>query len=242
MKGTAFGVGVGPGDPELITVKAIRLIHENEVIAVPGREAKESVAYQIAVQAVPELREKKLISIPMPMVKDRGQIEAAHREGAALIKHHLDKGENVVYLTLGDPTIYCSFRYLQRILETEGYPVVLVSGVPSFCAAAARLNLPLAEWDEALHVIPSAHSTAAEVNQPGTCVLMKSGGQMKAVKEMLRSCGREASAVLNCGMEGEQICRRLEEIPDDAGYFSLIISRPHGGRSQEDGVTIKENT
>jgi len=225
LKGTAYGVGVGPGDPELITVKAIRLIRENEVIAVPGRDAKASVAYQIAVQAVPELCEKKLLPIPMPMVKDRCQLEDAHREGAALIKHYLDNGQNVVYLTLGDPTIYCSFSYLQHILEAEGYPVVLVSGVPSFCAAAARLNLPLAEWDEPLHVIPSVYNADEELNQPGTYVLMKSAGHMKAVKEMLTSSKREASAVLNCGMDGEQVCRCIEEIPDDAGYFSLIISK-----------------
>lgn len=231
MKGTAYCVGVGPGDPELITVKAIRRIRENEVIAVPGRNAKESVAYQIAVQAVPALCEKKLLPIPMPMVKDRGQLEDAHREGAALIKHYLDNGENVVYLALGDPTIYCSFSYLQRILEVEGYPVVLVSGVPSFCAAAARLNLPLTEWDEPLHVIPSVHNTDEKLDQPGTYVLMKSAGHMKAVKEMLTSSNREASAVLNCGMESEQVCRSIEEIPDDAGYFSLIISKQHRGRS-----------
>ena len=225
MKGTAYGVGVGPGDPELITVKAIRLIRENEVIAVPGRDAKESAAYKIAVQAVPELRDKKLLPVPMPMVKDRGQLEEAHREGAALIKHYLDNGENVVYLTLGDPTIYCSFSHLQHILEAEGYPVVLVSGVPSFCAAAARLNLPLAEWDEPLYVIPSAHNTETALDQPGTYVLMKSAGHMKEVKEMLTSSKRDASAVLNCGMEGEQVCRRIEKIPDDVGYFSLIISK-----------------
>ena len=109
--------------------------------------------------------------------------------------------------------------------------MVLVSGVPSFCAAAARLNLPLTEWDEPLHVIPSVHSTEAALDQPGTYVLMKSAGHMKAVKEVLTSSNREASAVLNCGMQSEQVCRRIEEIPDDAGYFSLIISRQHRGRS-----------
>ena len=101
----------------------------------------------------------------------------------------------------------------------------MVSGVPSFCAAAARLNLPLTEWDEPLYVIPSAHSTEAALDQPGTYVLMKSTDHMKVVKEMLTSSNREASAVLNCGMESEQVCRSIEEIPDDAGYFSLIISK-----------------
>ena len=225
MKGTAYGVGVGPGDAELMTIKAVRLIRENEVIAVPGKEARESAAYKIAVQAVPELAGKVLVPIYMPMVKDRKQIEEQHRKGAAQLKHYLDEGINVVYLTLGDPTIYCSFTYLQHILEAEGYPVVLVSGVPSFCAAAARLNLPLTEWDEPLHVVPAIHRTDDVLNQAGTCVLMKTADRVKEVREMLQRSGREAAAVINCGMENEMICRSADEIPDDAGYFTLMISK-----------------
>ena len=80
-------------------------------------------------------------------------------------------------------------------------------------------------------MIPSVHNTDEKLDQPGTYVLMKSAGHMKAVKEMLTSSNREASAVLNCGMESEQVCRSIEEIPDDAGYFSLIISKQHRGRS-----------
>lgn len=225
MRGTVYGVGVGPGDPELMTLKACRLIRENDYIAVPGKEAKESVAYKIAVQAVPELADKALIPIHMPMVKDRQQIGEEHRRGAELIRQYLDRGKNVVFLTLGDSTIYSTFSYIQHILEKEGYPVELVSGIPSFCAAAARLNLPLTEWDEPLHVIPAAHRMEDLLDQPGTYVLMKAASHMEEVKALIRRSGREASAVLNCGMESERICRRVDEIPDDAGYFSLIISR-----------------
>ena len=225
MKGTAYGVGVGPGDPELMTLKACRLIRENDCIAVPGKEPKESVAYKIAVQAVPELADKELIPVYMPMVKDRKLIEEEHRRGADLIRRYLDQGKNVVYLTLGDSTVYCTFSYLQHILEAEGYPVELVSGIPSFCAAAARLNLPLTEWDEPLHVIPAVHRTGDLLDQPGTYVLMKAASHMKETKELIRRSGREASAVLDCGMESEMICRSVDEIPDDASYFSLIISR-----------------
>ena len=225
MKGTAYGVGVGPGDPELMTLKACRLIRENDYIAVPGKEPKETVVYKIAVQAVPELENKKLIPIYMPMIKDRQRIEEEHRKGADLIRQYLDQGKNVVYLTLGDSTIYCTFTYLQRILEREGYPVELVSGIPSFCAAAARLKLPLTEWDEPLHVIPAVHRTENLLGQSGTYVLMKAASHMKETKAMIRQSGREASAVLDCGMESEKICRSVDEIPDDASYFSLIISR-----------------
>ena len=225
MKGIAYGVGVGPGDPELMTVKAIRLIKENRVIAVPGTDPKESVAYQIAVRNVPELADKELVPIEMPMVRDRAVQAEAHRRGARIIADCLDRGENVVYLTLGDPTIYCTFSYLQHILEAEGYPVELVSGVPSFCAAAARLNLPLVEWDEPLHVLPAVHRTDQPLDGGGTCVLMKSGRSMTAVKDLLRRSGREVAAVENCGMETEKIYHTVEEIPDQAGYFSLIIAK-----------------
>ncbi len=225
MKGIAYGVGVGPGDPELMTRKAVRLIRENEVIAVPGRSARESAAYRIAAASVPELADKELLSVPMPMVKDRERLEAAHREGADLLESYLEQGRNVVFLTLGDPTVYSTFSYLQHILEADGYPVELVPGIPSFCAAAASLNLPLAEWDEPIHILPAVHRTGEELDQRGTYVLMKSGGSMPEVKEMLRHSGRVVSAVENCGMETEKIYRGVEEIPDEAGYFSLIVAK-----------------
>ena len=225
MKGIAYGVGVGPGDPELMTVKAIRLIQENRVIALPGKDPKRSAAYQIAVQSVPDLAEKKLVPIEMPMVRDRAVLKNAHRKGAQIIADYLDRGENVIYLTLGDPTVYSTFSNLQHILEAEGYPVELVSGVPSFCAAAARLKLPLAEGEEPVYVLPAACHTDQRYPETGTCVLVKPGRNMQAVKELLRKSGREASAVENCGMKDEKIYRRLEELPDQAGYFTLIIAK-----------------
>ena len=225
MKGIAYGVGVGPGDPEYMTLKAVRLIRENRVIAVPGQAAKESAAYKIAVQAVPELAEKELVPVYMPMVKDRKLIDAEHRKGAELLKTYLDRGENVVFLTLGDPSIYCTFSYIQHYLEADGNPVELVSGITSFCAAAARLNLPLAEWDEPIHIVPAVHKTEDRLEQDGNYVLMKSASHMKEVKALLLSSGRKVSAVVNCGMENEAVYRSAEEIPDDAGYFSLIIAK-----------------
>ena len=225
MKGIAYGVGVGPGDPELMTLKAVRLIRENRVIAVPGKVAEETTAYQIAVQAVPELADKELVPVDMPMIRDRARIDAAHRKGAELLMTWLDKGENVVFLTLGDPTVYCTFSYLQHYLEAEGYRVELVSGITSFCAAAARLDMPLTEWDEPLHVIPAVHKPEDRLEQDGTYVLMKSASHMKEVKQLLTASGRKVGAVVNCGMPGEAVYRSADEIPDDAGYFSLIIAK-----------------
>ena len=225
MKGIAYGVGVGPGDPELMTLKAVRLIRENDLFAVPGKDPRQSVAYKIAVQAAPELAEKEVISVYMPMVKNRELIDEEHKKGAKILEEYLDQGRNVVYLTLGDPTVYCTFSYLQHILEADGYTVELVSGIPSFCAAAARLNLPLGEWDEPIHIIPAAHKLEKLSEESGNYVLMKSASYMKEVKDILRESGRAVNAVIDCGMESEIVCRSVDEIPDDAGYFSLIIAK-----------------
>lgn len=225
MNGILYGVGVGPGDPELMTLKAVRLIEENEVIAVPGEDVRATVAYKIAVQAAPVLEHKQLLPIYMPMTHDRDEMKRWHEKGAFEIEQILLKGKNVIFLTLGDPTIYSTFSYLQKIVESHGYQTALVSGITSFCAAAARVNIPLVEWNEQLHVIPAVHQLETKLEQPGNYILMKSGRKMNQVKSILGESGRDVAMVENCGMENEHIYRNLGEIPDDSGYYSLIIAK-----------------
>ena len=225
MKGTLYGVGVGPGDPELMTLKAVRLIRENKVIAVPGADPRETVAYKIAVQAVPELAEKELLPIYMPMTHDPEELEKNHARGAKALEEVLDREENIVFLTLGDPCVYSTFSYLQKRVEKDGYHTELVSGITSFCAAAARLNIPLSEWNEQLHVVPAVHRLDSTLNESGNYILMESGKKMNQVKAILADSGRDVLMVENCGMENERIYRSVDEIPDDAGYYSLIIAK-----------------
>ena len=174
---------------------------------------------------MPELVDKTLVPVYMPMVRDRDRMDQEHRRGAKLLEQYLDECKNVVYLTLGDSTVYCTFSYLQHILEEDGYEVELVSGIPSFCAAAARLGVSLTEWNEPLHVLPASHTDEEPLDLPGTYVLMKSASHMKETKERLIRSGREVGCVENCGMANEKIYHSAEEIPDDAGYFSLVIAR-----------------
>lgn len=223
MEGTLYGVGIGPGDPELMTLKAVRLIRENEVIALPGKEPKETVAYRIAVQAVPELADKELVSVDMPMTKDPKVLEKSHREGAEKIQAYLSQGKNVVFLTLGDPTVYSTYLYVHKRLLQEGCRAEIVSGITSFCAVAARLNTGLVEKAQELHVIPASYQIEEALGLPGTKVLMKAGRQMAKVKGILRERKLEAVMIENCGMENEKIYHSLEEIPEEAGYYSLII-------------------
>ena len=102
MKGKLYGVGIGPGDPELLTLKALRVIRESKVIALPGKEPRETVAYKIVEGAYPEIAEKELLAVDMPMTKDPAKLEASHEAGAAAIMAYLDKGMDVAFPTLGD--------------------------------------------------------------------------------------------------------------------------------------------
>ncbi|MBQ4468110.1 MAG: precorrin-2 C(20)-methyltransferase [Firmicutes bacterium] len=225
MRGKVFCIGVGPGDPELMTLKAVRLIKEKDIILLPGKEPKDTIAYRIAVQSVPELEDKELVAIDMPMTKDQEILKEAHRKGAELIESYLDKGRDACFLTIGDPTIYCTFTYLQTILNKDGYETEFISGITSFCAAAARLNIPIAEWEEPIHILPAAHNLGNELEYEGNYVIMKTGSHMGEVKDMIRSSGREARMVMNCGMKDERVYSSTDEIPDDSGYFSLIIAK-----------------
>ncbi len=225
MDGILYGVGVGPGEPDLMTLKAVKLIKENEVVALPGKNPKETVAYQIAVAAVPELAGKHLLPIYMPMTHDKEEQKKAHGAGAKLVETYLKQGENVVFLTLGDSAVYSTFTYIKELVEEDGYQTQLVSGIPSFCAAAARMNMPLAIWNEPIHIFPAIHNLSGTLPDSGTCVLMKSGSKMHQVKEAIKKSGRDAVMVENCGTSEEQVYFHVDEIPDTAGYYSLIISK-----------------
>ena len=228
MSGTLYGVGVGPGNPELLTLKALRLVKENEVIAVPGNDARDSVAYQIVKGAYEKLDEKTLLAVPMPMTKDAKLLEESHEKGAEMIKKYLDEGKNVVFLTLGDPTVYSTYVYVHKRVQEMGYPVEIVSGITSFCAVAARLNISLVEKAEPLHVVPASYQIEDALKLPGTKVLMKAGKKMADVKRQLLETGAKAVMIENCGMPDEKIYRNVDEIPDNAGYYSLIIVKDKG--------------
>lgn len=226
MSGKLYGVGVGPGDPELLTLKALRLIKENQAIAVPGNDIYTSVAYKIVKGAYEELDKKTLFPVAMPMTKDPAVLQANHEKAADDVEKYLKEGQNVVFLTLGDPTVYSTYLYVHKRILKRGYEVEIVSGITSFCAVAARLNMGLVEMAEPLHVIPATYK-AQEMDQilelPGTKVLMKTGKKMQQVRESILNSGQDAVMIENCGMEDEKIYRSAEEIPESSGYYSLII-------------------
>lgn len=223
MTGTLYGVGVGPGDPELLTLKALRLIRESQVIAVPGASVTETVAYKIVKQAYPALDEKELIGLEMPMTKDAKLLKESHDRAAAAVEECLRAGKDVAFLTLGDPTVYSTYLYVHKRVEADGFPVEIISGITSFCAVAARMNMGLVEKAQPLHVIPASYQIQDALKLSGTKVLMKAGRKMGEVKRQLLEQPGEVVMIENCGMEEERCYRGAEEIPEEAGYYSLII-------------------
>lgn len=218
-KGSFFAVGLGPGDPDLLTVKAIKTIEEAHVIGVPKSGADVNIAVKIAGAHIDE---KKVIELDMPMTKDAEKLEKCHRGAAEQIQEILNEGKDFAFLTLGDPTIYSTVMYVHRILKNMGCNTNIIPGITSFCAAAASLDCSLCEKDELLHIIPATFTNLDEISSmEGTKVLMKSGKTIMDVKEKLE--GMDAMLVERATMEGEKVYNNIRDLKEPSSYFSIVV-------------------
>ncbi|AMA71417.1 precorrin-2 C(20)-methyltransferase [Aneurinibacillus thermoaerophilus] len=156
-KGTLYGVGVGPGDPELLTVKAYRVMKESPVIAYPRkRKGSKSYAYAIAEQYIDQ-REKEMLGLVFPMTKDKDILEREWNNTVDEVYERLSQGKDVAFITEGDPMLYSTFIHMMRLMQ-EKYPevkVVSIPGISSINGVASRLGLPLADGDEHVAVVPA---------------------------------------------------------------------------------------
>ena len=223
MKGTLYGVSVGPGDPELLTLKAVRVIQEADVVAVPNIGPKRQTAFEIAGDY---LRGKQLLDCSTPMSGDRAVAEAAYSKIADDVCALLDEGKSVAYLCLGDVAIYSTYGYVHDIVVSRGYDVEIVPGVTSFSACAARLGMALCEGSQSLLVAPAmATDVDAALDVPATKVFMKSGKAVGNLRDKLAERGQlgHASMVANCGLPDEKVLHSLADADIDADYFSVVI-------------------
>ncbi len=225
--GILYGVGVGPGDPELLTLKAVRVIKESDVIGIPAKEASACTSYQIAIKAVPEIAEKKVIALPVPMTTDKNKLTESYERGTEKLTELLEQGLTISLLNLGDPTVYGSYLQFHERVKKRGYQAEIVSGVTSFCAAASALSISIGQEKEAIHILPGVYKGDEVEKLTGTRVLMKSAGKLSELKEKLSALEEEgklkAYAVSNCGMEQEAIYHDISMLDEQAGYFTTII-------------------
>ena len=228
--GKLFGVGVGPGDPELITVKAVRVIKEADIIFTA---ASSKNTYSLAVEiASPYISPSAQIEkLSFPMTKDVKEVETAWIHNAKQIAAMLKQGKNAVFLTLGDPTTYSTFGYILKKMDCimPEADIETIPGITSFHAASARLNRILVEGEESLLVTSGAFGgdRIRHINDIENVAIVKAYKNIQDINKALKETGfdNKSVAVSKCGRKNEQIINDLDGLekrsPD---YWTLILA------------------
>ena len=222
--GVLYGVSVGPGDPGLMTLAAAEVIRRCPVIAAPRTAGGRTLALDIAAGAV-DLTGKTVLTPDFAMAPEPSDRRQAHRLAARALAAELAAGRDTAFLTLGDVSLYASFDYVEALVRELGFETRRVAGVPSFCAAAARLGISLAAGEEPVHILPAGPAGAAEaMGLSGTKVILKAGRGLAGTAAALRAAKPGFAALVeNCGLPGERIRLGAEAIPEESGYFAALI-------------------
>jgi len=228
-KGILYGIGVGPGDPELLTLKAVRALSEVDVIfAAASTKNDYSTAYGIAK---PHLKEGvRVIQLGFPMTKDEAELEAAWSHNAKIVAEVLDKGENAAFLTLGDPLTYSTYGYLQRTLLKFDPSTKLqaIPGITSFHAAASKIGLVLTESKESLLItsgVADPETLEKQLEVADNAIIMKAYKNFEEIRETLTRLRLNDKTVLvsRLGMDNESILMDIKDAPSKPHYFSLAL-------------------
>ncbi|WP_030463318.1 precorrin-2 C(20)-methyltransferase [Kitasatospora sp. NRRL B-11411] len=231
--GKLYGVGVGPGDPSLVTVRAAELIGKADVIAYHCARHGRSHARAIAERYLTGSQVEERLMYPVTVETTdhpggyRGALDDFYREASERLAAHLDAGRDVVVLAEGDPLFYGSYQHMHKRLAHR-YPTEVVPGVTSISAAAARLGTPLVEAEEILTIIPGTlpeEELAARLAATDSAVVMKLGRTFPAVRRALERAGRldDARYVERATMDGERTGRLADVDPDGVPYFSVAV-------------------
>lgn len=231
--GVFYGVGVGPGDPELLTLKAVRLIREADFVVYLANEEGQSQARHIARYAFDEggKPDRMELPLPMPMSNDRTQANIVYNRAAEQIAMALDQDQQVIFLCEGDPLLFGSFSYLLERLS-ERFPCEVVPGISSINAAAATLVEPLVQLKESFAVISGRQSDEqieAALNNHDALVILKAGLARPRLLNLLQKTGRTGQAryLEYIGRENQKIERDVASLTEQSGpYFSLFVVLP----------------
>lgn len=229
--GEFYGVGVGPGDNELITLKAVRIIKSVDCIFTPRADSKKS---SLALDIVKDIASgKRVIEQIYPMVRDKTKLESAWKDAANEIKAEIESGNNVAYLTIGDPLTFSTYCYLlqqlSKILPSQ--KIHTIPGITSYNAAASLANFSLIEQDEKLAIIPVSNEVSElrpVLKDFDTVVLMKVAKKLDEVIELLEEMKLIDNSLFASyvGFDNEFITRDLSSLKGSGrGYLSVIIVR-----------------
>ncbi len=235
-KGTLYGIGVGPGDPDLITMKAVKAMRDVDIIFTASSAKNSfSLAVDIARPHLPEGVDVEIL--PFPMTNEQEVTTKAWKANADRIAEVLATGKNAAFLTLGDPLLYSTFGYILQYMKADHAecPLVTISGITSFQAAAARINTPLVEAEESLVITSGAYGgehIRRVASSSENVVLLKAYKNVDDIADALADSGLldHSCAIKKCGREGEEIIWNvsdLREIKPD--YWTLILAKQNNG-------------
>lgn len=229
MTGTLFGVGVGPGDPDLLTMKAIKTIKAADVVIAPMTEKNNtSLALSITREYIPE--QTTVLHQIFPMIHDKDALQAAWKKNKDEIEALLARGKKVVFLTLGDPMIYSTYIYIFKLFKDGPYEIITIPGIPSFCDVAAKMGIPIVEGNKPFTVIPATALPKYNelLQKSDNLVIMKVYRNYKDIIKTISSTGHihNSAMISNCGLENEKIYSDLSNLGDEKiDYLSTIIAK-----------------
>jgi precorrin-2/cobalt-factor-2 C20-methyltransferase len=240
--GTLYGIGVGPGDPDLITMKAVKILSRVDIVyAAASTKNNHSLAVNIAGPHIPENTPVKMLRFPM--TRDKCETKKAWKEHAQTIIAELEKGSDTAFLTLGDSMTYSTYGYILKYVKTIAphLDVHTIPGITSYQAAAARLNTPLVEGEETLMVVSGV--TGGDrlrdlAGKPENIVFLKAYRNVKDIQAAIDEVAKFSSCVgvKNCGLADEEIIPDIkilsEQVPD---YWTLILAKQNNNNVPKKG-------
>jgi len=232
-----IGIGVGPGDPDLLTVKAVKAIQSADTIMCPAsNEDRPSIALSVVTPLIDKSKNQEIIKLIFPMTKDKDVLEKHWKENAKIMADKVLSGKNVVYLTVGDPYLYSTWIYMHREIEAN-HPEMKVSVIPgivSMFTFASKVGISIAEGAEKVAIIPSCYdmSSVKEIAKNSeVLVFLKDGRYFDQVIDLLRESGFPDDSIFAIGQDlgtDHEIIRKMKlgEVNDDTlttKYFSILV-------------------
>ena len=232
-----IGIGVGPGDPELLTVKAVNAIHNADIIMCPAsKEDRPSIALSVVSSLIDKSKNQEIVKLIFPMTKDKDILEETWKKNAKIMAETVLSGKNVVYLTVGDPYLYSTWIYMHKDLK-ENYPdmkISVIPGIVSMFTFASKVGISIAEGAEKVAIIPSCYdlSSVKEIAKNSeTMIFLKDGRYFDQVIQVLKQSGFPNDSIFAIGQDlgtDHEIIRKLTlgEVNDDTlttKYFSILV-------------------
>lgn len=231
MAGKLYGVGIGPGNPKLLTLKAKEVLEAADIIAVPVKAPGEESRALSIVQSAVDLTGKEIMPVVFTMEHSVSRREACRKQAAGQLMEKLDLGKNVAMIVLGDISVYSTFHLAFKYIREKGYITENIPGISAFSGGAALAQISLAEGNQNMMVLSSLKGTESLETALKVCdnlVVMKAGSSMVQIKEILKEQGLEDKTVVlsNIGMADEYI--GPPEGDREYGYFTTLIIKKGG--------------